>query len=57
VSRDRTKAERRVDALSAELRALRAKESTKERRARIFKLERKLEAAWRVVNQMREGVR
>ena len=55
----RTKAERRVDALAAEARKLRAiPRPSKEQRARLFEIEHdKLPSAWRAVNQMRDGVR
>jgi hypothetical protein len=55
----RTPAERRVDLLAAEARKLRAvARPSKEQRARLFEVEsRKLPAAWRAVNQMREGLR
>ena len=56
---DRTRAERRVDALAAEARRLRAVEQpSKEQRARLWEIEnRKLPSAWRAVNQMRDGQR
>lgn len=55
----RTKAERSVDNLTAELRRLRAvPQPSKEQYARMRDIEkRKLPAAWRVVNQVREGTR
>lgn len=58
-SRQRTKAERRVDKLAAEARKLRAVEyPSTEQRARLFEIKsKKLPAAWRAVNQMRWGVR
>lgn len=48
-----------MDSLSAEARKLRAIPSpSKEQRARLWEIEnRKLPAAWRAVNQMREGSR
>jgi hypothetical protein len=54
MSDGRTKAERRVDELSAELRALRQKEQTLRVRNRIHEIERyKLPAAWRAVHSVR----
>jgi hypothetical protein len=55
----RTPAERRVDELSAEARRLRlVRMPSKEQRARLFEIETKnLPAAWRAVNQMRDGIR
>jgi hypothetical protein len=55
----RTRAERRVDELAEELRRLRAVERPSPRQAaRRREIEReKLPAAWRAVNQMREGLR
>jgi hypothetical protein len=55
----RTPAERRVDELSAEARRLRlVRMPSKEQRARLFEIEtKKLPAAWRAVNQMRDGIR
>jgi hypothetical protein len=56
---NRTRAERRVDELAAEARKLRAVERPSvQQRARLFEIEsRKLPAAWRAVNQMRDGTR
>lgn len=57
--RPRTRAERSMDALTREARKLRAVANpSKEQRARLYELEtRKLPAAWRAVNQMRDGIR
>jgi hypothetical protein len=54
----RTPAERRVDALAAEARKLRALDApSREQRARLYEIEmRKLPAAWRAVQQMRDGL-
>jgi hypothetical protein len=55
----RTRAERRVDALSAEARKLRLiPKPSPRQRARLYEIEsEKLPAAWRAVNQMRAGIR
>lgn len=52
---DRTPAERRVDALAAELRKLRGiPNPSREQRARLWEIEtRKLPSAWRAVDAVR----
>lgn len=56
---ERTPEERSVDALAAEARKLRSvPHPSQEQLARLWAIEReKLPAAWRAVNQMREGLR
>jgi uncharacterized coiled-coil protein SlyX len=51
----RTPAERSIDELSAQLRELRARNPRPT--AQIRRLEQRLAAAWRNVQQMREGTR
>ncbi len=54
----RTAAERAIDKLSAEKRRLvQVPYPSVQQRARLYELDQKLESAWRVVNEMRDGLR